>query len=150
MLSIRELSPGKERQIKKTPSITAGETQRPREVASLCASRLQDWVGGGGSRVCVWGGQRARTEGAASLTQNSSAPHHIHLSDPLPIWPARRRKVVAEIAKQETDTESPQVRGKRRNGGAKRKKTLCVENWEAELDRDKEWEGGRRVRGQRE
>lgn len=98
---------------------------------------------------CVWtdcrmewvevdGGQQAGMEGAASLTQNSSLLelHHMHLSDPLPVWLGRRKKVVAEIAKRGTDTESPQV--------GKKKKAAWWELRGRARERDKGREGGRK------
>lgn len=61
------------------------------------------YSGTGERPPCVWtetagwrwnGGKRAGTEGAASPTQNYSlfGLHHIHLSDPLPLWLGRREK----------------------------------------------------------
>ena len=74
------------------------QIQRHRGDASLCLNRDRRMeVGGGG--LGGGGRQQAGAEGAASLTQNCSlfGLHHIHLSDPLPLWLGRRQKVVAEI-----------------------------------------------------
>lgn len=99
-------------------------------------------VGGGGC-VCGGGwGQQAGEEGAASLTQNCSlfGLHHIHLSDPLPLRPGKKR---------EGGGGDRERRGGHREPGVEEKKNESVwvrierRGWrEIQVEKEREREGG--------